>query len=234
MLALPAWRRACGSTAICSATLGTFGGAHVFPAISRHRCRWRVLRDHRIPRRATTTRECAIGAALRASRWTTSATAGAAIRLRRRQTAPFHALRATINVASSGPVGLDDAQGPACTRAADSEHQPRSIDRAADALAVLHGADQFFATHCTTLAPQGLCVVIHMLVQVSSTPCVDETEGSRSSRPLVAASQSAIGSLQHTANPTAINLARCLCQCIAIASRLKAHTEMQLANRRTR
>lgn len=114
--------------------------------------------------------------------------------------------------------------------AADSEHQPRSIDRAADALAVLHGADQFFATRYTALAPQGLRAVIHMLVQVSSTSCVDEIAPAA----VVLVPRSGIGSLKYTANPTAINLARCLCQCIAIASRLKADTEMQLANGRTR
>ncbi len=95
MLAVPARRRACGSIAICTATLGTFGGAYVFPAISRNRCRWRALRHHRIPRRATTARKPAIGAALRASRWPTSATSGAALRHRRRRVTPFRALGTT-------------------------------------------------------------------------------------------------------------------------------------------
>lgn len=89
--------------------------------------------------------------------------------------------KAAVNGSEQLSVGPGRrAWGPVYKSVADSEHQPRPTDNcAADALRALHGTGQFFTTECATLARQGLCAFIHMLVQASSTPCVDEIDGGR-------------------------------------------------------
>lgn len=117
--------------------------------------------------------------------------------------------KAAVNGASSCLLGLDGARGDRCTRPSPIPSTSRArLTTAQQMRCVLYTAlVNFSPLNAQPLRGKGCAHLSTCLCKLHPHPVWMKSMAAEG-RPRIAASQSGIGSLQYTANPTAINLAR--------------------------